>query len=743
MTHRWLYVLFLAGAAVVVWTAAGFVGNSPLALAVTALIGVVYLVGAIELRRFADETGALAMALADVSAAADANDWIEGLPWALRPSIRQSFETGKAALPQPALAPYLVGLLVMLGLIGTFVGLVSTLKGAVIAIENSAELDAIRAGLAAPVRGLGMAFGTSVAGVAASATLGLLATICRHQRARVAQQLGDALTGRLRSWTVFQRQQRNDDALQTLLVQQRDFQQQSHDAFRQLATELSTMLGAQSVETAKQLSAAVVPMLERSLSSFGDTAASSLDAFGRTAEQTQRTLGDVLEKQQDTIARQLGEHSAAILKQIADDAAQRRQASESADARRADEWAQQLSVSVGRTEEQLESAIRAWRDGTDSASADLRQGFDQMLSQWQSTSQLTIDTMSSKSDALVNKFNTIESLINSNYKERLEVERASLERIEGLKKDLDAHLLAIREQVSADIAALTSSSADTAGNMQRSLTEAVSAAQTMLSEAVVNTQATLASSIRTTHESLFTALTSAQASLLEQIETPVTRVISIAEQAEAHALQVGERLDALAKSAAQREDTLQQQQRAQLDNTAALLMTFGDTAQAQLAAVEGLAASSSQSLSEVVERFDEALSSSTGQLASLVAHIEAGGADIAALAEAFATSVEHFDSSAQSLNTLMIQLGQNIEASTSRSDDQMAYYLAQAREIIDHNLITQQDILTQWRELMRVEQSPDPGAAQALDVIDETPEHVADNVAIPTEPAVMEESDRA
>src|SRR3546814_19811137 len=64
----------------------------------------------------------------------------------------------------PVLTPYLVGLLVLLGMLGTFLGMVATLRGTGLALEGSTDLAAIRASLAAPVQGLGFAFGTSVAG---------------------------------------------------------------------------------------------------------------------------------------------------------------------------------------------------------------------------------------------------------------------------------------------------------------------------------------------------------------------------------------------------------------------------------------------------------------------------------------------------------------------------------------------------------------------------------------------------
>ena len=47
-------------------------------------------------------------------------------------------------LPGPTMAPYLVGLLVLLGMLGTFLGMVVTLKGAVVALDRTTDLPALR-----------------------------------------------------------------------------------------------------------------------------------------------------------------------------------------------------------------------------------------------------------------------------------------------------------------------------------------------------------------------------------------------------------------------------------------------------------------------------------------------------------------------------------------------------------------------------------------------------------------------
>jgi hypothetical protein len=67
--------------------------------------------------------------------------------------------------------------------------------------------------------------------------------------------------------------------------------------------------------------------------------------------------------------------------------------------------------------------------------------------------------------------------------------------------------------------------------------------------------------------------------------------------------------------------------------------------------------------------------------------------DVASLGETFGFAVQNF---AQTNDKLMAQL-HSIEAamnkSMTRSDEQLAYYVAQAREIIDLSITAQQDVL--------------------------------------------------
>ena len=216
MNRHLFSIAFFLGLAAILWVGVGFIGGHVLALMMTTLIGAVYLFGAFELRQFRQESASLAAALAAIpEQLRDLGDWLAGVPSSLQNPVRLRIEGDRIGLPTPALTPYLVGLLVMLGMLGTFLGMVVTLNGAAFSLEGTTDLQTIRTALAAPIKGLGLAFGTSVAGVAASAMLGLMSALSRRDRLQTAQLLDTYIGTRLRGFSLKQQRQEAYQALRS------------------------------------------------------------------------------------------------------------------------------------------------------------------------------------------------------------------------------------------------------------------------------------------------------------------------------------------------------------------------------------------------------------------------------------------------------------------------------------------------------------------------------------------------
>jgi hypothetical protein len=98
---------------------------------------------------------------------------------------------------------YLVGLLIFLGLLGTFWGLlqtVSTVGNTIGALDTNASdnvmlFDQLKEGLAGPLKGMGTAFSASMFGLSGSLILGFLDLQAGHAQGRFYNELEDWLSG--------------------------------------------------------------------------------------------------------------------------------------------------------------------------------------------------------------------------------------------------------------------------------------------------------------------------------------------------------------------------------------------------------------------------------------------------------------------------------------------------------------------------------------------------------------------
>ena len=215
MKKHAFHLAFALGLLALLWVAASVARTHLLVLVMTAAIALVYLLGLLELQRFRRTTAQLKQALDAVPAElSDLHGWLQQVPAALREAVRLRVEGERSALPGPAFTPYYVGLLVMLGMLGTFLGMVVTLNGAVFALEGASSVQGMRAAFSEPVKGLGLAFGTSVAGVATSAMLGLMSSLARRERALAAQTLDGLIGAGLRTFSLAHQRKETFVALQ-------------------------------------------------------------------------------------------------------------------------------------------------------------------------------------------------------------------------------------------------------------------------------------------------------------------------------------------------------------------------------------------------------------------------------------------------------------------------------------------------------------------------------------------------
>jgi len=379
--YRIDFVVFFAGLAAACWIAAGYAVSNPLAFAVTLLIGVFYVAGALELRRYSQATATLTRSLAALSGPPPSvAAFVEPVHPSLRNTVRLRIEGERVALPGPALTPYLVGLLVLLGMLGTLLGMVMTLRGTGLALESASDLQAIRASLAAPVKGLGFAFGTSIAGVATSAMLGLLSALCRRERLDAAQQLDMKIASTLR---VYSQSHQRDESFRLL--------QRQADAMPQLVERLQTMMGA----------------IEQQSTASNERQIASLDAFyGRTEAAYLRLAGVIEQSLKDSVtgsARAAGEALqpvvAATMSGLARESAALHQSVTQAVQRQLDGMSSGFAATGANIAEICNTALAGHRQASDELAAHQRAALERAAAAFEQRSAALLERVSTQLEA--------------------------------------------------------------------------------------------------------------------------------------------------------------------------------------------------------------------------------------------------------------------------------------------------------------------------------------------------------
>ena len=103
--------------------------------------------------------------------------------------------------------------------------------------------------------------------------------------------------------------------------------------------------------------------------------------------------------------------------------------------------------------------------------------------------------------------------------------------------------------------------------------------------------------------------------------------------------------------------------------------------------------SSTEKLTEISSQFGSHLEGEVSKLSSAADYFVASTVEINGLGEAFNVAVTNFSESNDLLIENLTRIEETLEKSNNRSDEQLNYYVAQAREVIDHNLISHKEIL--------------------------------------------------
>ncbi|KGW00451.1 hypothetical protein X897_5763 [Burkholderia pseudomallei ABCPW 30] len=758
-------VVFFAGLAAVCWIGAGYAVSNPVALAVTLVIAAGYLAGALELRRYRQATSTLAQAVAALSEPPAAlGAWLERLHPSLRHAVRVRVEGERVALPGPALTPYLVGLLVLLGMLGTLIGMVMTLRGTGAALESSTDLQAIRASLAAPVKGLGFAFGTSIAGVATSAMLGLLSALCRRERLDAAQALDAKIATTLRVHShahqrdeTFRLLQRQADLMPTLvdrlqammhsleqqsaasaerqIASQQAFLGKAEETYARLASSVGQSLTDSVAESARVAGSALQPVMEATMAGLARETAALHDAL---TQAVQRQL-DGLSAGFETTAAHVADvwrHALADHQRSSDALAQRLHGSidrivESFDRRSTD----LLDGVRARLDATASSVSDAWRgalaqqEQANEAHAERnRQALETAAATFERHSAALLRTIGESHSAL-------QAMLESRDEQRLATWTDSLGSIAaklGTEWAQTSAQAANRQQAICDALAHTArdlSAQATAfeqhtAALLRAMSESHSALQATLESRDEQRLATWTDSLGSIAAKLGTEWeqTSAQAANRQQAIydalahtardlsahtqahasatiAEISQLVQAASEAPRIAAEVVAELRQKLSDSMVRDTAMLEERNRMLATLETLLDAVNHASSEQRAAVDALVATSSALLQRVGTQFTDEVGTQTDRLGGVAAQITGSAVEIASLGDALGAAVQSFGESNDKLVAHLQRIEAALDKSLARSDEQLAYYVAQAREVIDLSMMSQKQII---EELQRV-----------------------------------------
>ncbi len=726
---------FVAGLAAIAWVGAGYVGTSPLALAVTALIGAVYVTGGIELLRFHRATGALARALGAIPEdLAHPGGWLAELPPSLQNPVRLRIEGERVGLPGPAVTPYLVGLLVLLGMLGTFLGMVVTLNGAVLALEGTSDLQSIRAALAAPVKGLGVAFGTSVAGVAASAMLGLVSALCRRERVQTAQLLDTRIATTLRGLSLAHQRQETYKALQG-----------QAQALPELVGKLEAMMGhmeRQSRESNERLLGEQERFYRDARATYSDLAASVDRSLRESLTESARLAGETIQPAVAATMAGIARETTALQERVAG-AVETQLEGISARfdhsvATVADTWTAALArheLASDRLAGRLQEALAAWTETFEQRSAallasvegahgalreDLKTTTAGLAQETAALHARLADAVGTQLDGVAARFDGTITAVSGTWTTALEKhERAS----EALTGQMRESLAAFADTFADRSATLLANIGETAAALQAELAAKDEARQAALAQALASMAATLQEEwkqagartlaqqeaiCRTLDETARDVAASAQAQARGTIDEVARLMQTAAEAPRAAAEVIGELRRELSASIA-RDNALLAERSRIMETLGALLDAINHASTEQRQAIDALVASSTTMLERAGNRFTDSIEAESARMAEVAGEIAGGAVEVASLGEAFGVAVERFGESNDKLMTALARMEGALDKSLARSDEQLAYYVAQAREIIDLSIMSQKQVV---EDLQQIAGRPAPVAGE-------------------------------
>jgi hypothetical protein len=533
--------------------------------------------------------------------------------------------------------------------------------------------------------------------------LGLMSSLARRERAQVAQQLDGQIASCLRQFSLaFQRQetfkalQQQSQALpqvvsqlqammaqmaQTsqqlgdqLMAHQQSFHQEVRIAYTGLAQSVDQSLSTSLHQSMQAASDGIRPVVQATMAQLAEQAQSMNE---RLLLNTQQQLGELNSQMANT--------AAAVAQTSADTLSRHELASTRMTERvgqTLDAFSQQFERSAQGLVEQV-SAAQAQQLAQQSSAdqqrlqvwqASLEQSASELHNQWQTTGTQTLAQQQAVCDTLSRTAQDITTHSQNQATQTLaEITRlmASSDALMRERIASEAQWAAAHQQRAQELAAVLREELSALRDQESERDDAAVARLAELQNAVTNHLTTLGTAL----------------------EDPITRLIETASEAPKAAAEVIGQLRQEISVSVARDNALLEERTRIMETLSHLLDAINHASTEQRSVIDSLVSSSAATLHQANSQFIDHVSNESAKLGEIAAQVTASAVDVATLGETFSFAVRAFNETNEKLMANLQRIEQAMDKSMTRSDEQLAYYVAQAREIIDLSITSQKDVL--------------------------------------------------
>ena len=445
------------------------------------------------------------------------------------------------------------------------------------------------------------------------------------------------------------------DAAAQQAARQESFHARTEAAQAELAATLVATMQAGVDSSARAVGAALQPVVEATLA-----------GVARETGALQQTVGTAVQQQLEALTAGFGTATTAAAAAWQAALARQQDAHDALVARLEDHAQRQAT--------QFDQRSQAWLDAAagqlEHTATTLAEGWTQALRQQASTA-----------DGIATRHADALSAAGADFRsqatalvEAVDASHAALQRT--LAEQDAARLAAWAEQ-------LTTLSTTLRGDWERTAAEAA-----RLQQDICDALA------RSAHDITAQAQAHAQQTIAE-----ISQLVQVASEAPRAAADVVAELRQKLSDSMVRDTALLEERTQMMGTLQTLLDAVNHASTEQRTAIDALVATSADLLERVGTRFTDHVQAETGKLEHVAAQVAAGATEVAGLGDALGSVVERFGQTNDALLERLQAIEGALERSLVRSDEQLAYYVAQAREVVDLSLSAQRQITVDLQRL--------------------------------------------